>query len=53
MEQKAEDRGVQVRCPFCGKQLPVRVKELTGRLTISVRCPGCKRVGEITLQDIR
>lgn len=53
MEQKTEDKGVQIRCPLCGKQFPVRVKELDGRVSMSVRCPGCKRISEIVLQDIR
>lgn len=53
MEQKADDKGVQIRCPLCGKQFPVRVKELDGRVSMSVRCPGCKRISEIVLQDIR
>lgn len=47
-----EEKGTQVRCPLCGKTFPVRVKELRGTLRLSVRCPHCKRISEIALQDI-
>ena len=47
-----EENGVQVRCPLCGKAFPVRVNELKGTLRLSVRCPQCKRISEIVLQDI-
>ena len=47
-----EEKGVQVRCPLCGKTFPVRVKELKGVLRLSVRCPQCKRVSSLELQDI-
>ena len=53
MADKVEPKGVQIACPRCRKQFPVRVKELSGELRISVRCPNCKRVSEIILQDIR
>lgn len=46
------DKGIQVRCPLCGKTFPVRVKELKGVLRLSVRCPQCKRVSSLELQDI-
>lgn len=46
------EKGVQVRCPLCGKAFPVRVNELKGSLRLSVRCPHCKRISEIALQDI-
>ena len=49
---KYEAKEVQVRCPLCGKAIPVRVKSLVGRLTLSIRCPQCKRVSSIELQDI-
>lgn len=53
MDDKSANKGVQVSCPYCGKTLPVRVQELEGRLRLSVRCPHCKRVGEMSIQDIR
>lgn len=53
MDEKAENKGVQISCPLCGKKIPVRVQELSGKLRLSVRCPNCKRVSEIQLQDIR
>ena len=51
-DMESNDNGVQVRCPLCGKMIPVRVKELRGMLRLSVRCPQCKRVSNIELQDI-
>lgn len=47
-----EKKAVQIHCPTCGKSFPVRVDELQGRLRLSVRCPHCKRIGTIELQDI-
>ncbi len=47
-----DKKATQIVCPLCGKQFPVRVLRLEGRLHISVRCPHCKRVSEIKLQDI-
>ncbi len=52
MDRKATDKGVQVRCPRCGKTFPVRILSLEGKLSLSVRCPECKRVSKIELQDI-
>ncbi|MBO4924512.1 MAG: hypothetical protein J5382_10380 [Bacteroidales bacterium] len=49
---KRSENGVQVRCPLCGKTIPVRVDELRGNLRLSIRCPQCKRVSNIELQDI-
>ena len=48
-----ENTGVQINCPLCGKPFPVRVQSLEGTLRLSIRCPHCKRVSEIRLQDIR
>lgn len=45
-------KGVQVHCPLCGKTFPVRVDTLKGKLRLSVRCPQCKRVSSLELQDI-
>lgn len=53
MDEKTETRGVQITCPRCRKQFPVRIQELSGKARISVRCPNCKKVSEITLQDIK
>ena len=53
MDNKERKNGVQLSCPLCGKQFPVRVQTLDGRISISVRCPHCKRVSEIHLQDIQ
>ena len=53
MEAKTDKNGVQITCPVCRKTFPVRVQRLEGRLSLSVRCPHCKRISEITLQDIR
>ena len=53
MSEKAENKGVQINCPLCKKPFPVRVQELSGRLRLPVRCPHCKRISEIALQDIR
>lgn len=52
MDEKAEKKGVQINCPLCKKPFPVRVQNLDGRLRLSVRCPHCKRISEIVLQDI-
>jgi phage FluMu protein Com len=41
-----------LHCPCCGKAFPVRIKTLDGQLLISVRCPNCKRISEISLKDI-
>ena len=49
---KNEDNAVQVRCPLCGKMIPVRVMELRGSLRLSIRCPQCKRVSSLELKDI-
>lgn len=48
----SREKATQITCPLCGKQLPVRVLRLEGELNLSVRCPSCKRVSEIKLQDI-
>ena len=53
MDEKGEVKGVQVACPRCRKQFPVRVQELSGTIRLSVRCPNCKKVIEIILQDIK
>ncbi len=53
MDDKGANKGVQINCPLCKKPFPVRVQELTGRLRLSVRCPHCKRISEIALQDIQ
>ena len=53
MDEKTDNRGVQINCPLCKKPFPVRVQELVGSLRLSVRCPHCKRISEITLRDIR
>jgi len=53
MDDKSENKGVQINCPLCGKRFPVRVQELSGKIRLSVRCPNCKRVSEIQLQDIK
>lgn len=53
MDEKGEMKGVQVVCPRCRKQFPVRVQELSGTIRLSVRCPNCKKVSEIILQDIK
>lgn len=53
MDEKTESKGVQITCPRCKNQFPVRVQELSGKARISVRCPACKKVSEIILQDIR
>ncbi len=42
-----------LHCPCCGKSFPVRIKRLEGELEISVRCPNCKRISEISLKDIK
>lgn len=52
MDAKRENSGVQISCPLCKKPFPVRVQKLEGKLHLSVRCPHCKRISEITLQDI-
>ena len=49
---KRENTPAQIVCPLCGKVFPVRVKRLAGELTLSVRCPHCKRISEIAMQDI-
>lgn len=41
-----------LHCPRCGKSFPVRIKRLEGELVISVRCPNCKHISEISLKDI-
>ena len=53
MDEKGANKGVQISCPLCGKRFPVRVQELVGKLRVSIRCPNCKRVSEIQLQDIQ
>lgn len=53
MNERTENKGVQINCPLCKKPFPVRVQELSGRLRLSVRCPHCKRISEIALQDIQ
>lgn len=53
MDAKNETSGVQITCPLCKKPFPVRVQSLEGRVRISVRCPHCKRISEIALQDIK
>lgn len=52
MDAKSVVKGVQINCPLCKKPFPVRVQSLEGRLRLSVRCPHCKRISEIVLQDI-
>lgn len=52
MDREKSDKGTQIRCPRCGKTLPVRILDLEGKLALSVRCPDCKRVSKIELQDI-
>lgn len=51
MDKSAEKKGVQINCPLCKKPFPVRVQELSGKVRLSVRCPHCKRISEITLLD--
>lgn len=41
-----------LHCPCCGKSFPMRIKRLEGTLEISVRCPNCKRISEVSLKDI-
>lgn len=41
---------VKVTCPYCGKALPVRILEFSGKLRYSVRCNECKRLGEVTVE---
>lgn len=41
---------VKVACPYCGKALPVRILEFSGKLRYSVRCNECKRIGEVTVE---
>jgi len=53
MDERVQNSGVQVSCPYCKKPFPVRVQHLEGRLRLSVRCPHCKRLGEIVMQDIK
>jgi len=53
MDARTENKGVQINCPLCKKPFPVRVQSLVGRLHLSVRCPHCKRISEIALQDIQ
>jgi len=53
MNEREANNGVQVTCPYCKKPFPVRVLSLEGRLHLSVRCTHCKRIGEITMQDIK
>lgn len=53
MDEKSANTGVQITCPLCKKPFPVRVQALTGRLQLSVRCPHCKRISELTLRDIK
>lgn len=53
METNEKRNGVQISCPLCGKQFPVRVQSLEGKISFSIRCPHCKRVSEIHLQDIK
>lgn len=52
MDAKSVMKGVQINCPLCKNPFPVRVQSLEGRLRLSVRCPHCKRISEIVLQDI-
>lgn len=53
MDDKGANKGVQIICPLCKKSFPIRVQELVGKIRFSVRCPHCKRISEIALQDIR
>lgn len=53
MDAKNPNTGVQVSCPLCKKPFPVRVQSLEGKLHLSVRCPHCKRISEIVMQDIQ
>lgn len=53
MDEKRAIKGVQITCPLCKKPLPVRVQELEGKVRVSVRCPNCKQISEIALQDIK
>ncbi len=53
MNERAQNSGVQLTCPYCKKPFPVRVQSLEGRLRLSVRCPHCKRIGEVAMQDIQ
>ena len=53
MDARDANKGVQISCPLCKKPFPVRVQSLTGRLQLSVRCPHCKRISELTLTDIK
>lgn len=52
MDEKGEKKGVSISCPLCKKQFPVRVQSLDGKIRLSIRCPHCKRISEIVLQDI-
>ena len=51
MDEKTTKNYVQIRCPYCGHNLQIRVVE-ANKVKLSFRCPSCKRVGEIILQDI-
>lgn len=53
MDNARKPGGVQLSCPLCGKTFPVRVERLEGKVRLSVRCPNCKRVSVIELQDIQ
>ena len=53
MNEREQNIEVQISCPLCKSSLPIRVKSLEGRLHLSFRCPHCKRISEITLQDIK
>lgn len=41
-----------LHCPYCGKAFPLRIKRLEGKVELSVRCPHCKKISEISLKDI-
>lgn len=41
-----------LHCPCCGKAFPFRIVRLEGAMEVSVRCPKCKNVSEISLKDI-
>ena len=52
MDEKTTKRYVQVKCPYCNHNLQIRVVEAE-RVKPTFRCPSCKKIGEIVLQNIK
>lgn len=47
---KDEKSYTKVVCPCCGKAFSVRILELHGKLRMSLRCPDCKRISEVSVE---